>query len=407
MIYNLFRNNTNNKTKEVYYQKKKTKSLCNNSLTSMKKEKTKVCIITTPRIKASLTPLSNLVNIISSLSADVFLITGNEGVEILKINKNISGISISHSVNENLLYRILNYIFLQLKISYEVIKLNKNIDLFVFFMGEGLLLPVITLKLLRKPIILNLAASSPKILNSHKDLQFILKLPKYLEIINYILSDKIVIYSPNLITEWNLSKYKNKILIGHEHIIDLKQFKLEKNYNGREPVIGYIGRLSEEKGVTNFIESIPLILKEKTSLNILIIGEGDLKNIIEMYLLRNCLKNYVKLVGWISHEQLPKYLNSLKLLVLPSYTEGLPNIMLESMACGTPVLATKVGAIPDIIKDMETGFILEDNSPDCIAKNVIRALEFPEMEKIVQNARAIIETDFTYEGTIERYPPIF
>ena len=120
----------------------------------------------------------------------------------------------------------------------------------------------------------------------------------------------------------------------------------------------------------------------------------------------NKLDGKVKFVGWISHDELPRYLNELKLLVLPSYTEGLPNIMLEAMACGTPVLATLVGAIPDIIKDGETGFIMENNSPECIAQNIIRALNHPNLERIAQNARALVEREFTFEKAVERYEKI-
>lgn len=58
--------------------------------------------------------------------------------------------------------------------------------------------------------------------------------------------------------------------------------------------------------------------------------------------------------------------------VLPFYTKELSNIMLEAMACGTPLLATPVGAILDVIRDGETGFIMEDNSPECTARNVMQ-----------------------------------
>lgn len=115
------------------------------------------------------------------------------------------------------------------------------------------------------------------------------------------------------------------------------------------------------------------------------------------------LNNKVELTGWIPHDELPDYSNMLKLIVLPSYTEGLPNVMLEAMACGTPVLATPVGTIPDVIKDGETGFIMENNNPECVAENVIRVLEHPDLDKIVKNARELVEKEYTYEAAVERY----
>ncbi len=135
----------------------------------------------------------------------------------------------------------------------------------------------------------------------------------------------------------------------------------------------------------------------------LIVGDGRLRNEIENYLNENNITDRVKLTGWIPHDELPDYLNELKLVVLPSYTEGLPNLMLEAMACGTPVLATPVGAIPDVITDNETGFIMASNSPECIVKNVIRVLEHSNTEMIVENAKVLVEREFTYVAAVERY----
>ena len=77
--------------------------------------------------------------------------------------------------------------------------------------------------------------------------------------------------------------------------------------------------------------------------------------------------------------------------------------MLEAMACGTPVLATSVGAIPDVIKDSETGFIMDNNSPECIAKKVISVLEYPYLDRIVKNAKELVEMEYTYNAAVDRY----
>ena len=80
--------------------------------------------------------------------------------------------------------------------------------------------------------------------------------------------------------------------------------------------------------------------------------------------------------------------------------------MLEAMACGTPVLATPVGAIPDVIIDGKTGFIMENNSPECIAENVIRALASPDLERIAEGGRRFVEENFTFEKTVKNWKGI-
>ncbi|MDH7594481.1 MAG: glycosyltransferase, partial [Methanomicrobiales archaeon] len=144
-------------------------------------------------------------------------------------------------------------------------------------------------------------------------------------------------------------------------------------------------------------------LSNHQNLRVLIGGDGQLKQAIEASLQEGGVADRVDLPGWISHDDLPKYLNQLRLLVLPSYTEGLPNIMLEAMACGTPVLATPVGAIPDVIRDGETGFIMEDNSPECIARNVMRALNDLDLEEVAERGRRYVEGQYTFEKAVERW----
>ncbi len=175
----------------------------------------------------------------------------------------------------------------------------------------------------------------------------------------------------------------------------------------RQFLVGYVGRLSEEKGVLEFADALPLLLADRPGERAVIIGDGDLGGAIASSIRRGGVAERVLQTGKIENRDLPGYLNAIRLLVIPSHFEGLPNILLEAMACGTPVLATPVGAIPDVIADGRTGFLMENNTSGCIAANVVRALNFPDLERVVENGRWFVEENFTFERAVARWRDVF
>jgi len=281
-----------------------------------------------------------------------------------------------------------------------VIMSRHEVARWVFFIGgSSLIIPLISAKLVGKKTYILLAGSEEK----SADIAYNLfsRPVKLLISTGYSIVDNIVIYSASLIQTWDLTMYRDKILIAHEHFFDLKALTVTTPLLDRPSAIGYIGSLSEVKGVLNFSQALPTILNNWQDFHVLIGGDGQLREAIAASLQVGEVTARVDLPGWLSHDDLPRYLNQLRLLVLPSYSEGLPNIMLEAMACGTPVLATPVGAIPDVIIDGKTGFIMENNSPECIAENVIRALSSPDLEQIAENGRRFVEENFTFAKTVE------
>lgn len=356
-----------------------------------------------------------LVRILEPLSDKIYLITG---ASLDRSSEKIQMIKVSYSRESPLLIRFLRSMMLRpLRISFHLCHISRSIDTVIFFTGTLYhWLPTLTAKVLGKWVILVAVGSESK--SAREDyrqrpfgyggtiIYYIFRLG---EKINFFLANEIVVETPTSIQWLGISKKQmHKISLSEGELpIDINRFRIERPHEAREIVIGYIGALIEGKGVMSFAAAIPLIMKRREDVTFLIGGDGYLFNKIKQVLMNNGSLDKVALAGWIPGEQLPDYLNRLRLFVYPSYTAaGIPVGILEAMACGTTVLATAVGGIPDGIKDKETGFIMEDNSPECIARNVIRALECPKVDEIVKNARSLVEEKYTYEAVVKRYRSI-
>lgn len=300
----------------------------------------------------------------------------------------------------------LTYIALLIKMSCALLKLSKNIEIVIFASGMPFVLPLILIsKIMRKRIILLVGGStSSSFAAENPGASVSFYIIRKMERACYHLSDTIAGETESAIQFLGLDKFRNKIfLLGALNAVDANNFEIRCDLKDRKKSVGYIGNLIDGKGVMKFFDAAKLILEQREDIKFLIVGDGPLFNSMKSVLERDDLQNKIKLMGWTPHNEVPDYLNKLRLLVLPSYSEGLPMIILEAMACGTPVLATPVGGVPDLIKDGRTGFILENNSSECIRKNVIRALNHPRLDEIIINARRVIEQEYTYEVAVERY----
>lgn len=377
----------------------------------MLQKKPNLCLITHPFSSdvVGRTLVTRFISVLRPNISHLFLITGIDEFKEYLTEKDIEVITVKCSKTP-LLTSLIKYIFVNLYVCAVLILNAKKYDGVIFFLTPGSIVQNILLCLLKKKSVFVVTGSSSQTAAYRKSLySFFSGVVAYFfkcaERINYALVDSIIVYSDHMVDYLELDRFRSKISVVPRHYVDFQNFRRTKPFEGRDNIIGYIGRLSEEKGVLNFVAAIQLLFEKNMNSNvkILIGGNGPLLPSIERMLMGSCIKKNVTIVGWISHDELPSYLNMLKLLVVPSYTEGLPNIVIEAMSCGTPVLATPVGGVPDLIEDGITGFILEDNFPETILDGIQHALDSPSICEVSENAEILVNQIYCYEKAVQRY----
>ena len=139
----------------------------------------------------------------------------------------------------------------------------------------------------------------------------------------------------------------------------VNQAKVELGMDADRFAIGVIGRLSPEKGVDRAIHMMPALLAEHPMTELHLIGDGHERERLEEQAHSLDVSDCVHFWGW--QNQTRRFYEALNALLLPSRTEGLPNVVLEAMAMGVPVAATNVGGVSDLLDDGRCGIILDDH----------------------------------------------
>lgn len=201
--------------------------------------------------------------------------------------------------------------------------------------------------------------------------------------------------------------------------VDLDRFKLATVYrifdNSKKPYIAYIGVMSNLKdGLSILIDAFDLISPVFQDIDLFLFGPWDYDvPIINNQIERKGLQQRIKYLGPINKDQIPSLLINAKLLVLPRPNSkqaegGFPTKLGEYLASGNPVCATKVGEIPDYLKDEESAFLAEPGSVNSFANAMRRALENPEKaRKIGLNGRKVAESVFSKDVQAKRLHDFF
>lgn len=168
-------------------------------------------------------------------------------------------------------------------------------------------------------------------------------------------------------------------------------------------VIGFVGELREKKGMATLLAAYALVNK-KLSSTLLIVGEvrqGNDRKGFDDFQLSNPGANII-VTGHIPHNDLPAYYSLIDIFVHPSLRDGMPNAVLEAMACEKTIVATPVGGVKGILDDGKNGIAVNVNDVDMLVKKIIELIDNPEKRELLgRNARELIKNKFTHEKELE------
>lgn len=138
-----------------------------------------------------------------------------------------------------------------------------------------------------------------------------------------------------------------------------------------------IGRICEQKGQLILVDALRLLSERGVPCELILAGDGEMRSEVEQLVTKFNLKDKVSITGWISSKQVREIIFESRALVLPSFAEGLPVVIMEAMALRRPVLSTYVAGIPELVVDGENGWLFPAGSVEMLASAMEECLKTP------------------------------
>jgi glycosyltransferase involved in cell wall biosynthesis len=207
----------------------------------------------------------------------------------------------------------------------------------------------------------------------------------------------------------NFQISNNKIIVvpnGYDRE-EIEQIKTKiTNYGERKKRIIYAGRLSPVKDPKTILESLKFVLENGVDAQLFVVGGGPLLSEMKKYCFDKNLFHNVTFTGQADHANTLQLIANSDLLVLSSLEEGTPLVIIEAMALGKPVVATRVGGIPEIVENRKNGILVEPRSPKQMATAISQILVDMELYQSFSLYAYEKAKPYTWENVCERYERI-
>lgn len=359
----------------------------------------KQCIVVTnPMIaanKSAEVTLSKFLRVISKVYSDITVIGGNISLE--KDLKDIKIVSIPITRASKKIKRILDIARLQLKMaSYLSSMIVPSITVY-FWVGDKMILPYWIAQKKGADIRYFVYGN---VLKEGKPTCFTKLSAK---LIAYMANnaDSLCVESPSVKQEWGELLHNERIRNIHLYTTVSDDLDL----TGREKIVGMICRLTPGKHVIESIHAFKDIRDKNSEYKLEIVGSGCQESECRELIKSLQAESYIKMLGWIEHDEVLELVRRWKYLLFPSDTEGMPNSVLEMMGQGIPVIASPVGGIVDIIQEGYNGWFVENTTSNCIADTLINVCENNDVSiyaQVAYNARKSILSEFVLERSQEK-----
>lgn len=265
-------------------------------------------------------------------------------------------------------------------------------------------------KLLKKPVVLSARGSDIHQFISYKSIK---------PMIRYTLdqADNIISVSDTLkrqMIELGINRRKITVI---SNGIDIERFYLEDKIKSRErlsipchkKIILSVGSLIPLKGFHLILDAMPVVIRNNNNVHLYMIGKGPYKKYLKQKISQMCLQKYVTLLGERPNVELKTWYNASDIFCLPSSREGCANVILESLACGTPVVATDVGGASEVLISKEFGILIDRNAVS-LADGLLQALNRNWNRKKIHDYAAkrtwnVVATEVKtiFDSTLDRF----